>query len=49
MGADVLQAPEEYQMKEPTGLFGHQPARFVSLTKILHASQSHPFQAVKSI
>lgn len=49
MGADVLKALEECHMKEPAGLFCYQPARFVPLTEILHASPSHSFQAMKSI
>ena len=33
----------------PWGSVLPQPARFVSPTEILHTSQSHSFQAVKSI
>lgn len=35
VGADVLKALEESQMKEPTELFWGWQAKFVSLTEIL--------------
>lgn len=38
---------KECQMKKPAGLFRLLPARLISLTEILRASQSHPFQAAK--
>ena len=49
-GLNVLRVLVEIVSKEgPQGSVLPQPARFVSSTEILHASQSHSFQTVKSI
>lgn len=49
-GLNVLRVLMEIVSDEgPWGSVLPQPARFVSPTEILHTSQSHSFQAVKSI